>query len=56
MDVCFASIVLILEIVVLGLIQNESEDTIALVRSLVEANIKNDNTIILVAIPVSGEY
>jgi hypothetical protein len=54
-DACFASIVLILVIVV-GLIQNESEDTIALVRSLVEANIKNANTIILVAIPVSGEY
>jgi len=38
-----------------GLIQNESPETINLVRSLVESNIEKDNTIILVTIPASDD-
>lgn len=37
------------------MIQNESEDTIALIRDLVVTNIRQENTIILVTVPVSGE-
>lgn len=39
----------------IGLIQNESEETIALIRDLVESNIQQENTIILVTVPVCGE-
>jgi hypothetical protein len=37
-----------------GLIQNESEDMIDLVRSLVEYYIQKPDTMILITIPMSG--
>ena len=41
-------------IIILGLIHNETQDKIDLVRSLVEDYIARPNTLILVTIPMSG--
>lgn len=39
----------------IGLIQNETQDAIDLVRNLVVSSIQHENTIILVTIPISGK-
>lgn len=39
---------------VTGLIQNEQDDIVSLVKELVEESIRSENTIILVTIPAGG--
>lgn len=43
-------------LIVVGLIQNESADVIEVVRDLAVSRIKSDNTLILVTIPMSGNF
>lgn len=43
-------------IIITGLIQNETQDMIDMVRSLVEDYIGRQETLILITIPMSGEY
>lgn len=41
---------------ILGLIQNANEDLISMVRTLVESYVIGRNTLIVIAMPMSGTY